>query len=696
MTREFYLGPWLVQPSLGRLSLGGRDVQVRPKVMDLLVYLADAPGSVVSKETLLNEVWHTDAISESALTRTITELRAALGDDPGSPRILETIPKRGYRLIAPVRPVPPPEGHRPSHRRVAPVLIGLAALLISATLALLLLEIGSSESMDAVRLKPLTTLRGQEGQPSFSPDGTRLALAWSGEADDNFDVYIKTIGRESLERLTTAPEADRSPAWSPDGRAIAFVRESKRGVELCIAPASGGPERVVATLRRGQTPVRLRILDWSGNGRALIVVDQDSPFEPFYIVQVSLDTGERQKLTLPPLGSYGDTHPAVSPDGGTLAFVRSIEPAAGDIHVVPMTGGEPVRLTFDESVITGVTWSQDGGSLVFSSERGAMAGAGGLWRVRVGASRSRAEPQQIRGIGQRAISPVIARQGGLLAYLEHFQDTNVWRVATNGRQSPHPLIASTREENLPDYSADASRITFSSNRSGNWETWVAEADGSKARQVTTFAAAPAWGSRWSPNGRLLAFSHVVKGNADIYTITPEGSSLQQLTSEPSGEETPSWSRDGQSVYVSSNRSGPFEIWKITIDQRAPPQQLTQGGGMNPRESADGQRVFYVRRKDSALEIWSTAVTGGAETRLLGPIRSRAGWAPDQNGMYFIDPAGLIAYYRFATGRTSPIVAMRGVSYPYNPALALSPDGQWLLYAQIDRYGADMMLAENFR
>ena len=95
MKGDFLLGDWLVQPSLGRLSLDGRTVQVRPKVMDLLVYLAGSPGSVISKETLLNEVWRTEAISESALTRTITELRQAMADDVDQPRFLETIPKRG-------------------------------------------------------------------------------------------------------------------------------------------------------------------------------------------------------------------------------------------------------------------------------------------------------------------------------------------------------------------------------------------------------------------------------------------------------------------------------------------------------------------------------------------------------------------------------------------------------------------------
>ena len=99
---DFRLGDWQVQPTLCRLSRNGRMVQVRPKVMDLLVCLSRAPGVVISKEALLNEVWKTEAVSESALTRTVTELRQALGDNAECPCILETIPKRGYRLIAPV------------------------------------------------------------------------------------------------------------------------------------------------------------------------------------------------------------------------------------------------------------------------------------------------------------------------------------------------------------------------------------------------------------------------------------------------------------------------------------------------------------------------------------------------------------------------------------------------------------------
>ncbi len=110
----FTLGEWLVQPQLNRLSRSdGGDVQLEPKMMDVLVCLAQTPGDVVSREALIDAVWPEVFISESVLTRAIAGLRRALGDDAREPRFIETISKRGYRLIGsdtavPVAPAPAP------------------------------------------------------------------------------------------------------------------------------------------------------------------------------------------------------------------------------------------------------------------------------------------------------------------------------------------------------------------------------------------------------------------------------------------------------------------------------------------------------------------------------------------------------------------------------------------------------------
>jgi len=98
---------WVVQPMLNQLSRDGVSVRLRAQIMDLLVCFARHPGRVLRKEDLLAEVWEGRCVAGSALSRCIAELRAALGDDAERPRVIETIIKRGYRLIAPVAVRPP-------------------------------------------------------------------------------------------------------------------------------------------------------------------------------------------------------------------------------------------------------------------------------------------------------------------------------------------------------------------------------------------------------------------------------------------------------------------------------------------------------------------------------------------------------------------------------------------------------------
>jgi DNA-binding winged helix-turn-helix (wHTH) protein len=102
----FAVGEWRVSPDLNQLSRAGQSAHVRPQLMDLLVYLAQNSGRTVSRDELQAQVWPTQPfITMTALPRCIAELRQALGDRATDPTMIQTVPKRGYRLIAPVHPI---------------------------------------------------------------------------------------------------------------------------------------------------------------------------------------------------------------------------------------------------------------------------------------------------------------------------------------------------------------------------------------------------------------------------------------------------------------------------------------------------------------------------------------------------------------------------------------------------------------
>jgi TolB-like protein/DNA-binding winged helix-turn-helix (wHTH) protein/tetratricopeptide (TPR) repeat protein len=104
---DFQLGPWLVRPSVNTITNNGTTVRLEPKVMEVLVCLAQHAGEPVSKEAIIKTVWADAFVSDDALTRSVSELRRALDDNAREPVFVETIPKRGYRILLPVRSVAP-------------------------------------------------------------------------------------------------------------------------------------------------------------------------------------------------------------------------------------------------------------------------------------------------------------------------------------------------------------------------------------------------------------------------------------------------------------------------------------------------------------------------------------------------------------------------------------------------------------
>lgn len=102
MINDFRLNEWLVQPQLNIIAADGKAARIEPKVMEVLVHLAENAGKVVSKESLMKTIWADRFVTDEVITTSIFELRKALGDEARNPRFIQTIPKRGYRLIAPV------------------------------------------------------------------------------------------------------------------------------------------------------------------------------------------------------------------------------------------------------------------------------------------------------------------------------------------------------------------------------------------------------------------------------------------------------------------------------------------------------------------------------------------------------------------------------------------------------------------
>jgi adenylate cyclase len=207
--QPFQIGDWLVEPDSGRLVHGGRSIKLEPKVMGLLVYLVQRPGQVLSRVELEQAIWAGTVVGYDALTNAIIKLRKAFGDDPHHPWLVETVAKKGYRLIAPVcehgsASPAPMSGTIVQNQR----LLGAATL---AALALIALTIGwftfdhpgsRANRIPSIAVLPFTNLGGDPKLAYFS-DGVR---------EDIITDLSKLSGLRVIARNPAPASPDQLPA----------------------------------------------------------------------------------------------------------------------------------------------------------------------------------------------------------------------------------------------------------------------------------------------------------------------------------------------------------------------------------------------------------------------------------------------------------------------------------------------------
>jgi eukaryotic-like serine/threonine-protein kinase len=584
---------------------------------------------------------------------------------------------------------------RATHTRWRGARTAVAALIIiSGAAAWFYASQNSKGGQSHANVVPFTSSPGQKSDPVFSPGGNEIAYTWKGENDDNSDIYVKLIGAGGPLRLTSSPAEEYCPAWSPDGRYIAFMRDGPSGDRAYyLIPALGGAERKIGEAY-GQRQLYEECLDWSRDGKYLLVADRMAPEDArSSILLLSVEDGQRRVLVSQP--DLYVANPIGSPDGTAVAYVQGAGFVAGDIYVAPVSGGPPRRVTADGRSLNGLAWTADGKEIVFASNRG------GLWRLwRVSTSGGR--PELVNGVGEGAGAPTISPRGDRLAYVQARADANLWRTegpASKGRRAaPEKVIASSRQDWEGVFSPDGKRIAFGSDRSGSVEIWICNSDGSNQAQLTSLTAADAGSSSWSPDGKTIAFDARLEGHGDIFVINADGGSPRRLTTEPVENNVPTWSRDGKWIYFSSNRTGSWQIWKVPAVGGSA-IQVTSFGGFRAEESADA-KFLYVWVEGDGGTIRRMRPSGEeTTTRILQGVSAFAWWRIAPDGIYFVDGSTTPARVRFFHLATKRVTTITTLDLGYShPALGfdVSPDGQWILFKRVDQVASDIMVVENFR
>jgi Tol biopolymer transport system component/DNA-binding winged helix-turn-helix (wHTH) protein len=508
-TRFLAVGEQVVDIDTLRIVTLPGSPRLTPKAAAVLIQLAHAAGRTLSRDDLLNVVWKGTCPTPDVLTQAVKDLRRALGDDLHPPRYVETLPRLGYRLVAPARFVDryeddardgaavTPRGEAKPARRIA---LGVA----SACLALAAIAgVGFAWHRDeapapakprwhASEQRAITADPGPENFPRISPDGTRVAYS-VGEADHRHaHIVQRALTQSRVMRLTEPGASDEFfPVWSPDGATIAFARHAGDDCRIFVAPALGGPERLVDRCGSGA----VNYFSWTPDARHLVTTAPTSTAgTDMAIVTIPVDGGASVPLRYEHGIADMDLDARYSPDGKRIAFRRGASPYS-DLYVVGANGGAVRQLTHLASRMRGFDWTRDGSALVFSSSH---EGPQALYIVSL--QDARIEPLGV----SPAEFPSAARTSDTVVYEIPRVRTQLATVDLDTSDaSQHELVPSTGSDGAPAFSPVDDRVAFISDRSGAQQLWLNDPASGETWPLTESDEPTLRYPVWRPDGARL-------------------------------------------------------------------------------------------------------------------------------------------------------------------------------------------------
>lgn len=625
-----------------------------------LNYFLVNAGRLVTRDELLSDVWGGRDVSDGRISRVIRVLRVALGDDSREPRYIETIPKRGFRFIAPVAEVilttsaeeqseestQQANAEQRQERRHHQHWWLMAAAFIFCVLAISGWQYWQQSQLEPQvpfgRFEPLSSMDGLELYTDLSKDGRFIIFSHSVDIAKKWSLIIQDLETSQKKVVKSSDDSGLSAVWSPDKKFIIYqklIRGSSceiRQLNLSETDFSEVSDVLVTSCSPKNMLARMSI---SPDGRYLVFPDWQESSGNMALMLYPLLGGRIEQLTNPPQSSMGDFAVRFSNSGKHLAFLRDAAGSAGQIWIMSISDRSSKQLIQLEGSYPGnVTWSHDDSKIIFPSNASELStinienGHSEIWAHVDG------NPQEV----------LMSNSEQLIASVGRFWQSSIVKLnnpLTNSAASSEVLDFATRTEGLIGINPIVTGPNaILSNRSGSLQIWYYYPDG-RQLQLSKFE-----GHFWprvlefSPDGeRLLA---LVAGK--IWLLQPDVEPLV-IPTESEHSRLPSWGNDSKSVIYQSSIDGRWQMMRYRLETKQ--TELLDRNLDFYQESPDGR---YAVRGFSNSPNFEMVTLDSRNVTLLKDIPKQES-LPMQlvlssNGIYFESSTGIgrceILSYRF--------------------------------------------------
>ena len=589
--RMVRFGTFEVDLQTGELRKAGQKLKFSGQPFQVLAILLERPGEVVTREELQKRLWPDTFVDvDHNLNTAINKIREVLGDEAENPRFVETLPRRGYRFIAPVEDTHIssglPSSKMPVHQRSWILRLSipfLSILLLAAVGVFFLKRIKSPASSIQRTLTRLTFDDGLQIDASWSPDGR--FLAYSSDRGGKFDIWVQQVSGGDPVQVTKGPGHNWQPDWSHDGNYIAYRSENDGG-GLYIVPALGGAglERKISSF--GYYP------RWSPDNSQIMFRAYPAWTVSDATFVMGLDGGAPHKV----LAEFGHKRnmfvisAAWHPDGKRVSFWGWEHGANLSLWTMPATGGDAIRSeispeilkqfgdvlvdvgSFESRMDFKFSWSPSGEAIYFERT---FRGARNLWKMSVDPNTLKATAIERLTTGpQYDTRLALSADGRKLAFTGETRRIRAWlfpfdaahgRLAGPGQAVTSPGVEAWGE----NLSQDGKKLAYCGVRGGKWD--LREKSLSDGREAPIVADDYQRGlPQWSPDGTRLAYMRHDKSspaNTQIMIWSSQNRHEEALTALSTEYPSPyDWSADGKGLLVSLGNSDSHrqEIWVMPV------------------------------------------------------------------------------------------------------------------------------------
>jgi Tol biopolymer transport system component/DNA-binding winged helix-turn-helix (wHTH) protein len=645
----------------GELRKSGARLTLQQQPLQLLSVLLEQPGELVTRDELRKRLWPDDTFVdfEHGLNAAVKRLRDTLGDSADSPRFVETVPRRGYRFIAPtnlpdssVARTTPAAGRWRVGWVWMIVGVAVAAAIALGAWALRKPPLREMAAVDVTSPRgpagPVTHLTSGSDlntEPAVSPDGEWVAYASDRSGEGNLDIWMQRLSGGEAVRLTRDAADEREPAFSADGSRLAF-RSEREGGGVYVMPAhSGGEARLLVPRAHGPrfSPDGRWLAYSTGPGR--FSMDKALGFTAqTYLIPTA--GGEATRL-LPDFASVA--WPVWSPDGRRLLVTaRSNVTDDPEWWVVTLDGQAPVKNSGVTVVTPGAaqfpvrpwTWIE-GDRIVYSVALG--GDSWDLWEVGLSPDTwvVSTEPRRLTtGADLQAHASIV---GARLVFSSLTQTINVWRLPLDPNDSrvvgpARRVTATSALQWWPSVSDDGRRLLFRGDKGG---LWIRDFDA--GREVLLASSQRPIAGSITADGSRVAYV-VFEEKREIFAVPSSGGGSEKLCAECGDSFLEAWSKDKtRLLYESGNPSEVF-VLDLRSGEKRRALHRRPNNIWNARFSPDDRwiSVTEVLEVEGRSRVWIAQFRDGSSPEAHQWIGVTSGehwddkprWSTDGTLMYF--------------------------------------------------------------